>query len=423
MAARHGARCGQGCPHFGGVVGIVVVDPYTAARALEFETPGRPGEVGQGGGGATWLHAEFQRNGERGRRVEGVVPPGNVQIERKASGVGGDRHIARTAVVEHDPGVDAGAVKHNAGVAALEGSPGQRPGAGVVSAGDQHPVCREQCGEAVEGGVDGLGGAVVVQMVRFNVGHDCDLRTVIQEGTVGFVGFGDEDRCAAAGGVNSQRRNVRTDGEGRVQACALQENGDHRRRGGLSVCPGDGHGGVLRHGRGQCLGAVQHRQSGSPGGGQLRVIRADRRAGDDALSVAEVSGVIADADPGPGRGQVRHHRQVFRVGAADRQSAGHHNSGHSRHSDAADADEVDAAKGLPCAGGPGYVLTFWLGHSSIASCFAASGWHGAPWHVVHAAADPRTRSAIRRSASRMPSFSALAAIRASRSRSWSSGTM
>ena len=61
----------------------------------------------QGAGGHAGVHTEFQGDGERGRRVERVVPSGNLQLEREASGRDGDRDVPRAAVVQHDTAASA----------------------------------------------------------------------------------------------------------------------------------------------------------------------------------------------------------------------------------------------------------------------------------------------------------------------------
>ena len=102
---------------------------------------------------------------------------------------------------------------------------------------------------------------------------------------------------------------------------------------------------------------------------------ADRGACHDRLGVAEVPGGVADVDPGAGGGELGHDGQVLGVGAADRQSAGHHDAGDGGHADPADADEVDPAEGL--LGGCGRVgLVVGLGHGVTASCRGGSGTCG-----------------------------------------------
>ncbi len=199
-----------------------------------------------------------------------------------------DPRPAGSFVVQPDGGVGRRAVKDHAGVAAGQGALCEGPGPGVVRAGHQDPVCREQGREAVEGGIHGVGGAVEVQVVRLDVGHHGDRGPVIQEGAVRFVSFGDEDPRGAVGRIDAERRNVGADGEGRVQPGALQKHRDHRGGGGLAVRSGDGHHGVIGHGGGQGLGAVQHRRArrrgplrvrGCPPGSRSRPPPSGRRRG------------------------------------------------------------------------------------------------------------------------------------------------
>ncbi len=125
--------------------------------------------------------------------LSALCRPGTCSDSAKPSRRRRDRHVARAAVVQPEVGLIGGAVQDHPGVAPLPGAPGQGQRAGVVRAGHQDAVGGQQRREAVEGCVDGFGGAVVVQVVRFDVGDHGDLRAVVQEGPVGFVGFGDED--------------------------------------------------------------------------------------------------------------------------------------------------------------------------------------------------------------------------------------
>ena len=295
------------------------------------------------------------------------MPARNLEFDAERARRRRDPHPAGSRVVQPDGGVVGGSVQHHAGVAAGQGALGQCPGPGVVSARHQDAVRREQGREAVEGGIDGLGGAVEVQVVRLDVGHHGDRGAVVQEGAVRLVGLGDEDARRAVCRVDSERRDVGADREGRVQSGALQQHRDHGGRGGLAVRSGDCHHSVIRHRGGQRLGAVQHRESGGAGRCELGVVGPDRGAGDHRLGVSQVAGSIADGDPRPGGREVRHDGQRLGVGAAHRDAAGHHDAGNGGHADAADADEVDAAEGFQ-----GMRAVLGLGHCSTASCRAGS---------------------------------------------------
>ena len=82
--------------------------------------------------------------------------------------------------------------------------------------------------------------AVVVEVVRLDVGHDGDVGPVVQERAVALVGLGDEDVAGAVVRVGAGLAEVAADGERRVDAAVLQRDGEHRGRRGLAVGAGDG---------------------------------------------------------------------------------------------------------------------------------------------------------------------------------------
>ena len=122
---------------------------------------------------------------------------------------------------------------------ALDRRTAQVVGPGVVGADDEEPVGRDPVDEGVEGGAVGLGGAVVVEVVGLDVGDQCGVRRVDEEGPVALVGLGDEQLAAAVVGVGAGLVEVAADGEGRVGAAVLEGDGQQRGRGGLAVGAGD----------------------------------------------------------------------------------------------------------------------------------------------------------------------------------------
>ena len=92
--------------------------------------------------------------------------------------------------------------------------------------------------EGAESVVEGIDGAVEIQMIRFDARDDANARVVAQERPVRFVGLDHANTAGARVAARHRARNTKhagADREARVDARAVQRARRHRRRGGLSM--------------------------------------------------------------------------------------------------------------------------------------------------------------------------------------------
>src|SRR5207302_1708956 len=80
---------------------------------------------------------------------------------------------------------------------------------------------------------------VVLEVVAVDAGDHGDLRVGLEKRAEGLVGLGDQDVARAEAGARTDVVQVAADDEGRLEAGAVQDTGDHRRRRGLAVRAGD----------------------------------------------------------------------------------------------------------------------------------------------------------------------------------------
>src|SRR5205814_2571867 len=91
-----------------------------------------------------------------------------------------------------------GAVElHAEGGGGVQQLGGKVGGLVVIGADHEEAAGLDVHGELGEGGEDGLEGAVVVEVVRLDVGDDGDFGAQVQEGGVVLVGLGDQLGAAA----------------------------------------------------------------------------------------------------------------------------------------------------------------------------------------------------------------------------------
>jgi hypothetical protein len=228
----------------------------------------------------------------------------------------------------------------------------QPGGTGVVGAGDQRAAVEHPVREGLEGRFEGLAGAVVVQVVRLDVGDHGDRRGVREEGSVRLVGLGDEHvpvaravaRHRSVVGAHRAAYRVGRVEHGVLAADRAQGGGDHGRGGGLAVGAGDRDADPVGHQRGQRLGAVQHAQPALARPDQLGVAAADRGGHHEGVDVLDLRGVVTDVHPHPGVAQAVQRGALGGVGAGDGQPARDQQSGHGGHARAADPDQVHPAE-------------------------------------------------------------------------------
>ena len=156
------------------------------------------------------------------------------QVARQGPLRGVERVIALQAVAKHIFAGFARAVH-------------ERGGRGVVEAGDQRAIERDQSGEGFEGRVHILEGGITIGMVVLDVGDDGNERFQAQEHAVVFVRFDDEGTTLARPRVGLQVGERGTDDERRVAAEGEQHPCDHGAGGGLAVRASHGDADLVFH--------------------------------------------------------------------------------------------------------------------------------------------------------------------------------
>ena len=133
--------------------------------------------------------------------------------------------------------------------------------------------------EARERGVNRLERAVVVEVVRLDVGDDRSLRSELQEGPVVLAGLGDEpavrrrrNRVRAQPSVQPADEGARLGRARSRLGHTPQEVEQHPRAGRLAVRAGDRERAPRRRQPPEQLGVLEHRQAASTGLDDLRIV-------------------------------------------------------------------------------------------------------------------------------------------------------
>ena len=173
----------------------------------------------------------------------------------------------------------------------------------IVVAGDHHAVKRHAVHELDEGALDVVHVAIAVHVLAVDVGDHREDGRELEERAVAFVGFGDQVLRLAQARVGAHGVHAAADDHGGVEPAGGEHGGDHRGGGGLAVHAGDGDAVLQAHQFGQHLGARNDGDVGGARGGDLGIVGANRRAGDDHLGAGDVLGAVAFEDDGAEGGQ------------------------------------------------------------------------------------------------------------------------
>ena len=350
------ARGGHSGGDLPGMVGVVVDHLHPGRLPREIEATGGTGEGAQplGEGGHRGVGGGQRGTGEGTDGVERIVVPGDLQGETDLPAVGGidlEAGAGGGGVLAADPpgGVGGGAVTGDADPARGGALP-QGSGAGVIGADDQTAARGETSGQGVEGGGQGLGIAMEVEVVGLEVGDHQHLGAEGEEGAVGLVGLDHGQVTGAEPRIAAQVRDGGAERPGGVLPRSAQGHRGQTGGGGLAVGAGDRDLGSGDEEPGERRGAVDHGDAPLPRGEHLRIVPAHGGGDDHEIEVCiEERGVEADADAGPGRAQRRDELAVLGVRSGDRQSCFESQAGHGGHPGAADAHHVHRAD-LPVDG-------------------------------------------------------------------------
>ena len=371
---------GERRAHLARVVRVVVDERHAADLAVQLEAPPRARELRGRLRGALEVDARAHRGRERAERVEHVVPAGHAQRERPKPHAF-QRHVR----IESAEVVRAQLLGAPLGVRgeaeALDARPGGAAGAADlvrrlgVRADEQQAVGPHALREGRESRAQPLLAAVVVEVVRLEVGDDRDLRLVLEERLGVLVGLDHGVHAAAVAGVAAEARRVAAEQHERVEAAVdghLREQGG---AGGLAVAARDGEHEPLGEQPLHHLRPREHLHAALARGLQLGVVAGGGGRGDDELGAAEVGGRVAVVDGAARALQTLAVVRAREVGAGHDVPAGEQDLPDGGEVDATRPDEVNPP-GDRAAARPGVQQARHqaASPSSIcASCSAASG--------------------------------------------------
>src|ERR1043165_4382170 len=211
----------------------------------------------------------------------------------------------------------------------------------IVDAGNDHAPLPHARGEDVEGVLDGLEAAVVLEVVGFDVRDDSDLWVELVEGAVVLVGLDDEEVAAAALGVAAEVAAHAADEDGRVEPGLFEDGGDDRGGGGLSVRAGDADGALPVDDFAEELFALHDPDAAGAGSIELPVVSSDGARNDNEVGAVNVRGIVAEGDVDAALGEKVGGRGALQIAAGDGEALAAQDLGNATHSDPADADEMN----------------------------------------------------------------------------------
>ena len=310
---------GQHSAYFGGVMGVVVEDAYASHSATELETTVYSGKTLDTLDDARDRRPQAHTRDHRGNRIERHVFTGNGQDDGPLLHIAvdiGEPHLRDATAGPALPIEQLDGESHTTGQVRLgtfavseHGHPtlghprshpaGQRSRAGIVQAHDQSATGVDPVGEVIEHLHVGLGGPEEIEVVGLNVGHDRDVRAVLEQRAVALVGFGDEHVARAVIRVGTGLVELASDGERRLEAAVLQRDNGHRSGGRLSVGARDEQVAMTFHERRQHRRPQQHRDIQFTRGDEFGICLRDRREGRDdhggpTLEQFECRAVVTD---------------------------------------------------------------------------------------------------------------------------------
>ena len=98
------------------------------------------------------------------------------------------------------------------GIDALSSSISGQPGTSTVfTAAHQGSALAQAANKINEDLLKSFARTIAIQVIRFDIGNNLDPRSVVEEGAIGFIGFGNENISAAQVGTRAQLRNHCTD--------------------------------------------------------------------------------------------------------------------------------------------------------------------------------------------------------------------
>ena len=214
----------------------------------------------------------------------------------------------------------------------------------MIDAQRGEAVERDVLDEGLERGAHGVEGAVELHVLGVDVGDHRRARRQAHEGAVGLVGLDHHPVAFAVAGVGAVGVDDAAVDHGRIELRGIQQRRDQRGRGGLAVGAGDRDRPLQAHQLAEHLGAPDHRHAGAARRLDLGVVALDRRGHDDHAALAEIGRAMADRHGDAEPAQALDVGVLGDVGALHAMAEVVEHLGDPAHADAADPDEVDAAR-------------------------------------------------------------------------------
>src|ERR1051325_2895292 len=212
---------------------------------------------------------------------------------------------------------------------------------GIVDAGDNHAPLPHARGKNVEGVLDGLEAAVVLEGIGLDVRDHGDVRRELVEGAVVLVGLHDQEVGPAALGVAAEVAAHAADQNGRIEPRLFEHRGDERGGRGLAVRAGDADGALPVDDLAEELFALHDADAACAGGIELAAVSSDGAGDDHEVGAVDVRGVVAEDDVDAALGEKVGGGGALQVAAGDAESLAAQDLSNATHSDPADADEMN----------------------------------------------------------------------------------
>jgi len=225
----------------------------------------------------------------------------------------------------------------------LPGAPGaieQGGCAGVLGAGDQHAVRRQQPHKGLERSQHLPIGWIAIGVIVFDVGDDLQARLQTEEGAIVLIGLENEEAALAGAGIHMVVIHHPAHDEGGIAPQFGEQEGDHGGGGRLAVSAGHGDSELAFHESPKEIGALVDGDAGLARGEHLRVVLGHSRRAHHPVRALDVARVMAEVDRHAlGLEAGRQGRQAA-IRAADGVTALLQKASDGREPAAADADEV-----------------------------------------------------------------------------------
>ncbi len=224
-----------------------------------------------------------------------------------------------------------------------------------VAADDHGAVLAYETHELSEGALNLLKGAVVVKMVRLDVGDDHYVGVEVEEGAVGLVRLGDKVGAVTVLAVGVKALDDTADEEARILPHAIEHGGDHGRGRGLAVRARHGNGGVALAECREHLGTGPHGDAELARTGELGVGLGDSRGDDHHVGahLVDGGGGVTDVDIDAGTRELADVARGLEVRTRDRKTALVQDERDTAHARTANTNEMGALERGRCGRGRG----------------------------------------------------------------------